>query len=508
MTATENQRPITPGSTSTVRPTRLPQVSILARGLAIFALIASALWAVSLVTAQEESTPSSTPAGTPEATPSAQMPRLELELEELNDSGIQGTVTLYEFGDRTIVEFDVDGAGGGHPANISAGVCGDLDPEPAHNLKAIDDEGQSLTVVDVRLEELLNSPHAIDMRLASDQLGTLIACANIEGQPEVPTEGTPQSTPEVTPTGEGGQVVPTSTQTPTSTVTATATATSTVTATATATTTAATATATPPDATAQSTPEDGTGGAISGDEPTATIALQELNDSGVSGTVVLTGQGAATKVSILLSGVVTGGHIAHLHDGTCAAPGEYTYTLTPISAEGTSETIVNLTIEQLLGGNYMINVHPSEDNWDAWMVCGELVATGGTVATATVAPTSTPTTSGGQQPTTGTIPVTVVPGTSTTTTATTTPIVSGKGASMIGDGTSGVTGGTTAPGTVGTLPQTAGVGAMLQWPSDPRTAILWAATGAAVILLVAALVIRRGERETSTTHSRWTRLGI
>jgi hypothetical protein len=58
------------------------------------------------------------------------------------------------------------------------------------------------------------------------------------------------------------------------------------------------------------------------------------------------------------------------------------------------------------------------------------------------------------------------------------------------------------------LPQQAGVGAMLDWPSDPRTAVLWATTGAAIILGVAALAIRRGERHDSTTHSRWTRLGI
>ena len=61
---------------------------------------------------------------------------------------------------------------------------------------------------------------------------------------------------------------------------------------------------------------------------------------------------------------------------------------------------------------------------------------------------------------------------------------------------------------VQTLPQTAGVGAMLDWPTDPRSAILWATTSAALVLLAAALVIRRGERQTTTTHSRWTRLGI
>lgn len=476
MAATNEKRPITLAPPASVsgpgkRPSRM---SVLTRGFAVFALIASAMVAVSLVTAQENAPGgSSTPAATPEATPSASMPRLELQLEELNDSGIEGTVTLYEFGDRTIVEFDVEGAGGDHPANISAGVCGDLEPEPAHELEPLDEEGTSLTVVDASLDELLESEHAVDVRLAPDQLGTLIACANIEGEPELPVAGTPTATPEASPTGEGGQITPTVTETPTATTTATVVP-------------DVTPVPTPTEA-ADATATDGTGGAISGDEPTATVQLAEQNASGVTGTAVLTQQGGATKISLLLTGdAVTGDHVAHLHSGTCAAPGDYTFTLNPISAEGISETVVNLSLDELLSGSYFINVHPSEENWDAWMVCGELVSTGGTVTTVT-----TPAT---------TAPVQTVP--AATTPATVAPVT--------GDGTSGVIGGVVAPApsSVQTLPQQAGVGAMLDWPSDPRTAVLWATTGAAIVMGIAALVIRRGERHDSTTHSRWTRLGI
>lgn len=460
--------------------------NLVGRSLMVVTLIASALVAAAFVTAQENTpTPSSTPTGTPSATPSAGMPRLELDLDELNDSGIKGTVTLYDAGERTIVEFDVQGAGGNHPANISTGVCGDLDPEPAFELEPIDKDGKSLTVVDVSLDTLLASEHAIDMRLAPDDLGTLIACANIEGEPEVPA-----GTPEATPTGEGGQVA-TETATVTS-ITATETPTATVT------TTPAAAATTP-----ASTPEsDGTGGTVNAGERSETIPLRELNDSGVTGTVVLSEQGAATRISIQLQGAaVTGDHVAHLHNGTCEAPGEYTYTLNPVSAEGTSETVVNMTLDELVSGGYMVNVHPDEANWDTWMVCGELTTT---AATAAVTPTpaaggqvTTPT----QAPTTGT--------TTTPSTTTTTPVIPVQTfpPASTGDGTAGVTGAATGDN-VQTLPQTAGVGAMLDWPSDPRTAVLWATTAAATILATAALVIRRGERQTTTTHSRWTRLGI
>ncbi len=471
--------------------------NLVGRSLMVVALIASALFAAAFVTAQENTPePSSTPTGTPSATPSAEMPRLELDLEELNDSGISGTVTLYDAGERTIVEFDVDGAGGDHPANISTGVCGDLDPEPAFELEPVDKDGKSLTVVDEKLDTLLESEHAIDMRLAPDQLGTIIACANIEGEPEVPSA----ASPEASPTGEGGQAA---TKTP-----AAITTTATETPTATVTTTPAPTTTT---ATAASTPEsDGTGGTINAGERSETIPLRELNDSGVTGTVVLSEQGNATRISIQLTGdAVTGDHIAHLHDGTCEAPGEYTYTLNPVSAEGTSETVVNMTLDELVTGGYMVNVHPDEANWDIWMVCGELTTA---TTTTTVTPTPAPTTAAGgqsttptQAPTSGTT-TTTTPSTSTTTTTPVIPVQTVPPTTS-GDGTAGVTGAATGDN-VQTLPQTAGVGAMLDWPSDPRTAILWATAAAALILASTALVIRRGERQDTATHSRWTRLGI
>lgn len=478
------------------RPKHASRRTAIARSVAAIVLILSGFLAVALVNAQEDPTePASTPAGTPEATPSADMPRLELDLEELNDSGISGTVTLFDAGERTIVEFDVEGAGGDHPVNISAGVCGDLDPEPVHELEPVNEEGESLTVIDATLDELLDEDHAIDMRLAPDELGTLIACVNIEGEPEVPAEGTPVASP--TANGAGGQVDATETpdvaetpevaETPAETETPAAT-----------------------EATEEvSTPEaDGTGGAVAG---AVTFPLREQNDSGVSGTVMLTEQGSATLVSIMLEGeTITGGHVAHLHSGTCEAPGDYTFTLNPVDADGTSETAVNLTIDELTSGAYMINIHPSEENWDAWMVCGELAttATGDETPAATVEPT---TEAGGVVDTT-TPAATTAPQPTTTTQAPQATVETTPAPVVGGDGTAGVSGtvaGTTAPGgTVQTLPEQAGVGAMLDWPDDPRVAVLWASTGGALIMAASALIIRRGERHQIANPSRWRRLGI
>jgi len=144
--------------------------------------------------AQEGTPTDATP--TPEITPAPDARRLELALRELNDSGVSGTVTLYDAGDRTIVEIDAQDTGENHPSHIHAGRCDDLTPEPAFPLQNVRSDGQATSVVDASLDELLAEEFSVDMHLAPNELGTLIACAEIEGEPTVP-EGvaTPPATP-------------------------------------------------------------------------------------------------------------------------------------------------------------------------------------------------------------------------------------------------------------------------------------------------------------------------
>jgi hypothetical protein len=234
---------------------------------------------------------------------------------------------------------------------------------------------------------------------------------------------------------------------------------------------------------------DGTGGAIAAEEGVASVALLTQNDSGVTGTAVLTAQGEQTLVSIVLSGAVTGGHIAHLHDGSCAAPGELTITLNPVESTGVSETLVDIPLANLLNDGYFINVHQSEANWDTWLVCGDLsTATAGLVAPET----------GGQAPTPTTAPQVAVAPTTVPTQVVTTQ----------GDGTAGISGKGVPIGATTALPQQAGVGAALAWPSDPLTAVIWASSLGAIVLAAGAWLIRRGERTHRDHPTRWTRLGI
>jgi hypothetical protein len=262
------------GASPGERPPNNRTTAILARKrpLGAIALLAIALFVITspLVTSQDDT---STPVASA-ATPAPDATRLELDFTELNDSGVSGTAMLYEMGAQTLVELELEGTGDDHPAHIHAGTCESIEPEASWDLNNVGNEGTSSTLVDVSLGDLLNGEYVIDLHLAPDQLGLLIACAGIAGTP-VNAEGTPvavggESTPTSTadatsspdateapdatvapdatattavtpePTGAGGEVTPTADTTPQPTVSTDATA----------------------------TPNDGTGGIISAETPT------------------------------------------------------------------------------------------------------------------------------------------------------------------------------------------------------------------------------------------------
>lgn len=385
--------------------------------------------------AQDQATDlSGSPEGTPQATPSAAMPRIEIELEEVNESDLGGTVTLYDNGDTTIVEFAATGAGGNHPAVIMPGVCGEVDDDPVADLELVDDRGESLSVIDISLEDLLAEDHSIEIRMSDDDVDTVIACALIEGEPSLQPSSTPVATPGATPDATPDTSVDDDDQDGVG---------------------------------GRSTDVDGTGGADT--THSLIINLVDWSNTGVTGTAVLTRNGNITQVVVNIDGPgVVGGHEVHIHNGTCAMPGSATYLLSPINANGSSTSNVNLTLDQLTSGNYFINIHPDEENWDAWMVCGNI--------------TGTPTSVTEVRPTT------------------TVPNQTGDG-SVGGDITI-----VTTSAQAGEFPTTVGVGDALRWPSDTRTAVVWAVATTAITLLASGLILRFGER--SGKQPRFTRLGL
>ncbi|MDP9468157.1 MAG: hypothetical protein M3P32_05375 [Chloroflexota bacterium] len=104
-----------------------------------------------------------------------------------------------------------------------------------------------------------------------------------------------------------------------------------------------------------------------------TFQLAELNDSGVSGTAVLTDLGnGSTRVVV---DVDPAGHLempAHVHHGTCADLVPQPFKFLAVVVDGKSDTVLALTLEELLAGDLAINVHSSLVDMDTYTACVDL----------------------------------------------------------------------------------------------------------------------------------------
>jgi hypothetical protein len=103
------------------------------------------------------------------------------------------------------------------------------------------------------------------------------------------------------------------------------------------------------------------------------IQLDELGDSGISGSATLTADGDQTKAVISAQGA-TGAHPVHIHNGTCTNLQDVVFALTDIDASGNSETTVDMKLSDLLDGEFAINAHLSAAQIETYIACGEIVA--------------------------------------------------------------------------------------------------------------------------------------
>jgi hypothetical protein len=113
---------------------------------------------------------------------------------------------------------------------------------------------------------------------------------------------------------------------------------------------------------------------------TITIALNEYKGSGVSGWATLTQDGSDLHVQMAVEGAaVTGNQPTHIHNGTCSDfdPNPLypltTFVLDPLSSDGVSEsTVADVSLDDLLAGDYVILVHKSPEELTTYFVCGEI----------------------------------------------------------------------------------------------------------------------------------------
>jgi LPXTG-motif cell wall-anchored protein len=118
------------------------------------------------------------------------------------------------------------------------------------------------------------------------------------------------------------------------------------------------------------------------------INLSPQNDSGQSGTAVLTPDGSGTKVVITLSNA-PGPHPAHIHAGSCPTPGDVTFPLTSV-VDGKSETTVATTIADLMRSPTAINVHKSPQEIPFYTACGNISAAAAAAPAAQPSPAAKP----------------------------------------------------------------------------------------------------------------------
>ncbi len=118
-----------------------------------------------------------------------------------------------------------------------------------------------------------------------------------------------------------------------------------------------------------------------------TIALGEQNDSGESGSAVLTEKDGKVTVSLDMTGAPAGvPQPAHIHVGSCPDVGAVAYPLTNV-VDGKSVTVLDTTFALLDAKEPLaINVHKSVPETKVYVSCGNLGALN-------TSPSATPTSS-------------------------------------------------------------------------------------------------------------------
>lgn len=93
-----------------------------------------------------------------------------------------------------------------------------------------------------------------------------------------------------------------------------------------------------------------------------TVTMNELNQSGQSGTATLTARGSDTEIVVTLSaGAMQSGAI-HVHSGQCGDNlGGVEHPLTKFSGESSTTTLAGVSLSSLLNGDRAINAHKADD---------------------------------------------------------------------------------------------------------------------------------------------------
>lgn len=114
------------------------------------------------------------------------------------------------------------------------------------------------------------------------------------------------------------------------------------------------------------------GGEEAAGEGEVTVELSEQSGSGQTGTATLTAEGDQTRVVVDVSDPVSPSQPAHIHAGTCANLDPAPAFGLPNVQDGNSETTVDVSLDELTGGEYAINLHMSDEDAGTYVSCGDI----------------------------------------------------------------------------------------------------------------------------------------
>ena len=106
---------------------------------------------------------------------------LVVQLLEIDGSGQTGTATLTSIGDQTQIVVNVNPGlpvNDPQPVHVHFGSCGPLLGGVSHSLTSLS-AGASTATVDVRLSQLRDGNHAINLHRSIPEIRTYTACGNI-----------------------------------------------------------------------------------------------------------------------------------------------------------------------------------------------------------------------------------------------------------------------------------------------------------------------------------------
>jgi hypothetical protein len=106
--------------------------------------------------------------------------------------------------------------------------------------------------------------------------------------------------------------------------------------------------------------------------PPRTIALETLNDSGVTGTVAFSDVNGRTRVDVTVDPAGNPDMPAHIHPGTCAKLVPQPKFPLENVRNGASTTVVPASITELFAGSLAVNIHKSNDDLKTYTACVDI----------------------------------------------------------------------------------------------------------------------------------------